>query len=203
VREAVYRAIPYDGPVVNLTGASDFDTVSNSITLQADIADLSGTSNEQASLLVNGVGAQVTRTNNSFTLDTRYAVNSSVSGLLNEVEVTVENTNAVVTDPTTFVADTKQVFDTTVTRTLDFENSTYVAFASDMCSPDVGTNQMIFGIDQAQNVSAVIKDAASGRTLASLSGYVPFPATVVVPWDFTETNGAPFTNDTYTVTFTA
>lgn len=203
VREAVFRAIPYDGPIVTLSGPNDYDTVSNIITLQATISDLTGTSNEQFSVQVNGLDARMTRSNNTFNVDTAYAVNSSVSGSASEIEVTIENTNALVSDLAIFFADTSQQFDTVTTRTLDFENSVYVASAGDMCSPDVGTNTMVFGVDQAQNITAVISDPNSGRIVKTLSGYVPFPTPVGVPWNFTETNGAPYTNDTFKVAFTA
>jgi len=203
-REAVFRAIPYGGPQVVLSGASDYDTVSNTLALQATINDLSGTTNEQFAVTVNGLPARYTiSSTNTFNIDTHYAANSSVSGYYNEIDVTIGNTNALVSDGSIFTADTASVFETTTSKTLDFENRVYVAFASDMCSPDVGTNYIVFGVDQGQNVNAVIKDPATGRIVVSNSTSVSFPMTVGVPWDFKETNGVPYTNDTYTVTFAA
>lgn len=86
---------------------------------------------------------------------------------------------------------------------LDFENDTYLAFASDMCSPTVGTNNILFAVSKAQQIQATIAHP-SGATVANYSGYVPYPATVDLPWNFTEADGTtPYTDDTYVVTFTA
>lgn len=196
---AFFRAIPYGGPQIQLTGPQPYDTVSNTISIQATITDLSGVSNEQLQITVDGYPPRYSLgPTNTISIDTRY----NNAGLVN-VYVTAFNT-AQVYDPTNPPDKTKLSFSTTQSLPLDFENDTYVAFASDMCSPDVGTNYMLFVVSKAQQIAATITDPSNGQTVASYSGYVPYPATVEIPWNFTEADGiTPYSNDTYVVTFTA
>ncbi|HWX22436.1 MAG TPA: hypothetical protein VN578_21250 [Candidatus Binatia bacterium] len=194
-----FRTIPYGGPQLALTGPAQYDTVSNTIAIQATVSDLSGTTNQQLATTVYGAPARYTVTsNNVINIDTRYAPSG-----IQQIEVLVANQTALVYDPQNPPSDIKTAYATTQTLPLDFENGTYVLFASDMCSPSVGTNYVIFVIDQGQNVTATIKDPSTGRTVKTLAGYVPYPVQLLIPWDFKETNGTPYTNDTYTVTFTA
>jgi hypothetical protein len=195
-----FRAIPYSGPQFTLTGAQPYATVSNTVTLTAAIADLSGTTNQQYAVTVNGLPTRYSiNSSNTISIDTPYAPNG-----IEEVELSVGNQCALVSDPGNPTPDTKTAYSTTATLPLDFENDTYLVWASDLCSPDVGINYILFAVSKAQQIAATIKDPASGETLASYGGYVPWPAIVEIPWSFTKADGVtPYTNDTYSVTFVA
>jgi hypothetical protein len=148
---------------------------------------------------VYGVPGRYTLGSNSvLSIDTRYAQSGQ-----EEIEVVVGNTNALVFDPQNPAFDVKTTYVTVTALPLDFENPTYLVFASNNCSPDVGTNYIMFAVSKAQQIQATIADPSSGQTVASYGGYVPYPTTVVIPWNFTTLNGAPYTNDTYSVTFVA
>ena len=54
---AFFRVIPYAGPLVTLSGPQPYDTVSNTIAIQADIQDLSGVTNEHFEVTVDGLPA--------------------------------------------------------------------------------------------------------------------------------------------------
>jgi hypothetical protein len=198
VRDAFFKAIPYSGPQIDLAGAQPYDVVSNTLALQATITDLSGVSNDVFTISVDGAAVRYTITsNNTINIATEYNKNGPCNVNLSEAS------SARVYDPINPPADAKQVFITTVSLPLDFENDTFLAFASDFCSLDVGTNYILFGIDKAQSVSARIWDPSNGETLSTYTNYFPFPTTVAVPWNFTHTNGTPYTNDTYVITFIA
>lgn len=196
---AFFQAIPYAGPQIQLAGPQPYDTVSNMVAIQATITDLSGVTNEQLQVTVDGYPPRYSvGPSNTVNIDTRY----NNAGYVN-VYVTAFNT-ARVYDPANPPDKAKLWFSTIQSLPLDFENDTYVAFASDMCSPDVGTNYMLFVVSKAQQIAATIKDPSNGQTVASYSGYVPYPATVEIPWNFTEADGTtPYSNDTYVITFTA
>ncbi len=195
-----FRAAPYGGPRVALTGPSPYATVSNTITLTAAVSDLTGTTSQQLAVAVNGLPARYTLgPNNTISVDTRYAPNGS-----EEVEVTVANSTALVFDPNNPTFDTKRFYTTTATIPLDFENDTYLLSAADLSSPTIGTNYIFFVVDKAQQIQATIFDPSNNQAVASYGGYVPYPATVVIPWNFTEAdNVTPYSNETYGVTFTA
>jgi len=196
-----FQAIPYGGPQVQITGAQPYGTVSGTITLQAIIADLSGTSttNQQIAVTVNGLAARcAVGPTNTISLDTRYAQSGS-----EEVEVAVRSL-PVPFNPQNPPLDAKLEYETTGTLPLDFENPAFLVNASDLCSPDVGTNYILFGVSQPDQIQAVISEPSSGRVLASYAGYVPWATTVGLAWNFTEADGStPYTNDTYRVHFVA
>jgi hypothetical protein len=180
---AFFRATPYGGPEILLSAAQNYSTVSNTITLTANISDLTGTrvTNHQFAVKVNGLPARWAHTStNGITLDTRYAPAG-----IQEVEVTMGSV-PVVFDPqdppistTLWDANSQQLeWDATATLPLDFENPAFLVNASDMCSPDMGTNYITFGINQAGQISATISEPSSGRLLATYSGYVPYAATL-------------------------
>lgn len=199
VYPAFFRAVPYGGPQVELAGVQSYDTVSNSITLQATITDLSGVTNAQLEVTVDGYPARYSvGPSNTITLDTRY----NNAGYVN-VYATARNSSARVYDPTNPPSDSKLAFASSASVPLIFENDSYMAFASDMCSPDVGTNYMVFVVNSPQGIQATIKDPSNGQVLASYSGYAPYATSVAVPWDFTYADGTPYTNETYAVSFTA
>lgn len=199
--KAFFRAIPYGGPQIVLTGAQDYDTVSNTIALTVAITDLSGTTttNQRPAVKVNGLAARsALGQDNTVSLDTRYAPNG-----YEEVEFTMGSV-PVPFDPQNLPFNAQLEWDTTATLTLDFENSAFLVNAGDMCSPDVGTNYVAFGVNQADQISATISEPSSGRLLASYSGYIPYAATVYLEWNFTEADSVtPYTNDTYKVHFVA
>lgn len=197
---AFFRVIPYGGPEITISGPQPYDVVSNTIALQLAINDLSGVTNEQLDLNVDGVPVRFSLgSSNTLNLETKYNVNG-----LNNLYVNAFNDNARVYNPTNPPDNAKLYFAGTSTIPLDFENDTYLAFASDMCPLDVGTNNILFVIDKAQDIEATISDPSDGHVVASYSGNVPYPATVAIPWDFTESDGVtPYSNDTYVVTFTA
>jgi hypothetical protein len=196
---AFFRVIPYSGPQIQLTGYSAYDVVSDTVSLQAFVTDLSGVTNEYMAVTVDGLPARYNIvTNYTISLDTEYNPNGLANVYVNAYS------RARVHSPTNLPDNARLAFSGSVSLPLDFENHTYLAFASDMCSPDVGTNYIYFVIDKAQQLEATISDPASGETLAAFGGYVPYPATVVIPWNFTKSDGVtPYTNDTYKVVFTA
>jgi hypothetical protein len=131
-------------------------------------------------------------------LQTTYAASG-----IQEVEVAFGSV-PVVFDPQNPPMDTQLSWATTATLPLDFENPAFLVNASDMCSPDIGTNYILFGLNQADQISATISDPSSGRLLASYGGFVPYAMTVYLVWNFTEADGVtPYTNDTYKVHFVA
>jgi len=198
---AFFRAIPYGGPQVQILGAQPYATVSNTLALQATITDLSGTTttNQQMAVTVNGLPARCTvGPSNTISLDTKYAQSGS-----EEIEVAASSL-PVAFDPQNPPMDARLIWATTAALPLDFENRAFLVNASDMCSPDMGTNYIAFGVNQAGNISATISEPSSGRLLASYGGYVPYATTLHLIWNFTEANGVtPYTNDTYKVHFVA
>ena len=198
---AFFCAIPYGGPQVQLTGAQPYDTVTGTISLQTAIIDLSGTTttNQQMTVTVDGLPARCNvGSGNTISLDTRYAQSGS-----EEVEVAVSSV-PLVFDPQNPPMDTRLAWTTTATLPLDFENPAFLVNASDMCCPDMGTNYILFGLNQADEISATISEPSSGRLLASYSGSVPYAMTVYLAWNFTEADGVTlYTNDTYKVHFVA
>ena len=200
-REAVFRAIPFGGPEVVLSGANQFDTVSNIITLHAAITDLSGTAttNQRAVVTVNGLPARYTMgPSNTISLDTRYAPSG-----FQDIEVNFGSV-PLAFDWQNPPIDTKLEYDTMATLYLDFENSAFLVNASDMCSPNIGTNYILFGLSQPDTIEVTITDPSSGRLLATNYAVIPSAGTVAIPWNFTEADGVTtYTNDTYAVHFIA
>jgi hypothetical protein len=197
---AVFRAVPYAGPVVQLAGPQPYETVSNIINLQATVTDLSGVSGELYNVDVDGIAARYALgQSNAITLDTHY----NPAGY-STIYLSVMSTNTQVFDPTNFPGTAKLNFSGVGSLFLDFENDTYLAFASDNASPSIGTNYILFVIDKAQQIQATISNPSNGQTVASYSGYVPYPATIEIPWNFTEADHVtPYTNDYYIVNFVA
>ena len=197
---AFFRAIPYGGPQIQLTGAQPYATVSNSITIHATLTDLSGTtlSNQQLVVTVNGLAPRWSLgTSNNISLNTTYAASG-----VQEIEVMLGSI-PVVNDPQNPAMDTQLEYDTTVALPLDFENPVFLISASDMCSPDIGTNYILFGLAQPDQVSVTIREPSSGRVVMTYSNHVN-AGTLAVAWNFTEANGTtPYTNDTYAVHFVA
>jgi hypothetical protein len=194
-----FRVIPYGGPELELTGQTAYDVVSNTITLQASIADLSGVTNETFDVTVDGFKARYgIGTNNTINLETAYNPNGPCTLYAKAVS------SAVVFDPTNSQGDAKLIFSGTTSLPLDFENDTFMAFSGDNSSPDIGTTYSLFVINKEQDIEAWISDPSDGHYLAHYVGHVPYAATIEIPWDFTETDGiTPYTNDTYVVKFVA
>lgn len=197
---AFFRAIPYSGPQVQLTGKQPNAVVSNTIVLTAAITDLSGVTNEQFQVTVNGVPARSSfAAGNAINIDTRYHPSGDEIVYLNAF-----NTGLRVNDPANPPDKAKLSFSTLASLPLDFENSTYVGFASDMCSPDVGTNNMIFYVNKAQQITATISNPTNGQTLASYGGYMPYAGNVQISWNFTQSDGrTAYGGDSYAVSFNA
>lgn len=198
-----FRAIPYGGPQLVLSGAQPYDTVSNMLSLRAVITDLSGANGTNQALVVTVNGLQTRASvslgaTNTIALDTRY----TASGY-EDVEVSYGNV-PVVFDPQNPPMDTQLGYGSTATLYLDFENPAFLVNASDMCSPDMGTNLILFGVNQADHIQVTISAPTDGRILASYGGNVLSAETIVIPWNFTEANGTtPYTNDAYAVHFVA
>src|ERR1035437_166734 len=130
---AFFRAIPYGGPQVQITGAQPYDTVTAILSLQAVIADLSGTSstNQQFTVTVNLLPARYAlASGNTIALETTYAPSG-----IQEVEVALGSA-PLIFDPQNPPLDTQLTWATTATLLLAFENSAFLVNASDMCSPD-------------------------------------------------------------------
>ena len=197
---AFFQAIPYSGPQIELTGAQPYDTVSGTITLQAAITDLSGATNQQLTVLVDGLAPRYhLGPSNTIVIDTHYTPNGYAT-----IYATAASYNAMIYDPTNVGMDKKLEYDNTATLPLDFENQTYVYFSGDMSDPDIGTNYFLYGVTPPQYVTATITEPSSGRILRSFSGYNPSYDYVELDWSFTEVDGVtPYTGDQYAVTFTS
>lgn len=195
-----FRAIPYGGPQISISGLQPYAVVSNTISFQVEITDLSGATNHQLTVLVNGLEPRYTLgPSNTITIDTRYTPDDFVT-----LSVTVANFDAIVHNSTNLPMSRKLTFDNTVTVPLVFENETYVYFPGNMSDPDIGTNYFLFGVTPPHYVHATITEPFSGRILRSFSGYNPSYSYVQLSWNFTEADGVtPYTNDEYVVTFTA
>ena len=196
---AFFQVIPYGGPQVTLSGYNAYDTVSNTITLHAQLTDLSGITIEQFSVTVDGAPARYSLgASNTISLQTQYNQNGPCT-----VYATAANT-ALIFDPTNLPDNAKLNYSGSSSLPLDFENDTYLAFASDYAEPSIGTNYFAFVINKPQSISASISDPSNGHIVAYFTNYVPYAATIELPWDFTEGDGVtPYSNNTYTVTFTA
>jgi hypothetical protein len=194
-----FRVIPYGGPDIQLSGYNAYDVVSNTITLQATITDLSGITNETFDVTVDGFKARYgIGTNNTINLETPYNPNGSCTLYAKA------GNDALIYDPTNPPGDAKLFFSGSTTLPLDFENDTYMAFSGDNSSPDIGTTYSLFVINKAQDIEATIYDPSDGHIVAHYLGYVPYSATIEIPWNFTEADGVtPYTNDTYVVNFIA
>jgi hypothetical protein len=197
---AVLRAIPYGGPNIQLTGYAASSVVSNTISLHANVTDLSGVTNDQFQLTVNGIPGRTSfATGNTINFDTRYNVNGPQTVYLNAF-----NYGAQIYDPANPPLNQRFTFSPSTTLALDLENAYYVAFASDMCLPDAGTNHMLFYVNKAQNISATIFNPTNGTVMASYGGYVPYAANVDIGWNFTMADHTtPYGGDSYAVSFTA
>jgi hypothetical protein len=196
---AVLRAIPYGGPKIQLTGYAPNAVVTNSITLQATASDLSGVTNENYSLTLNGVATRASFSGNTITCDTRYNVNGPQT-----FSLAANNLGAQIYNPANPPLNQRLVFSASGTLALDLENPVYVAWGSDMCSPAVGTNHMLFYVNKAQQIAATISNPTNGTVMASYGGYVPFAANVDIGWNFTMADHVtPYGGDKYVVTFTA
>jgi hypothetical protein len=194
-----FRVIPYGGPSIELTGVSAGDTVSNTISFQVKINDLSGITNEQIAVLVDSLPARFSLGSSNFVnLDTRYAPNGSEF-----LSVIAENTSALIFDPQIGGTDNKLIYNTKTNLQLDFENPIYLTFAGDESSPDVGTNYSVFTISEPEYVTGKITDPSNGRVIKSYSGYVPYATSVAFAWNFNDTNGSAYAKDSYVFTFKA
>lgn len=196
---AFFRVIPYSGPYVQLSGPNPYDVVSNTISLQTSIVDLSGVTNESFQLTVDGSAAQYSiSTNNTITLRTDYNPNGICT-----IYANVANA-ARIYDASNPPDNAKIFFSSYDSLPVDFENATYMAWAGNNTSITLGSTYSLFVVDEARNISATISNPSNGNIVASFSGYVPSSATIEIPWNFTEADGvAPYSNDTYVVTFTA
>ncbi len=194
---AFFRAIPYRGAEISFISPQPYDVVSNTISLAVAIQDLSGITNELFEVTVDGLPARYSLgTNNTVTLNTKYNPEGPVNVYLRTV------CRALVCNLTNKPADAKISFESLAALPLDFENDTYLLFGSDYASPDIGTNYFYFVTDKPQTITASIIDPTSGQTLVAFGGYVPYAATIVLDWDFTEADGVtPYTNSTYAVHF--
>ena len=195
---AFFCAIPYSGPQLEIAGVQPYDVVSNTITLQLDIRDLSGVSSNFMSVSVNGLATACTViSSNAVTFDSKYAPWGSA-----DVSVTVGNQCASLPHPEGGFTDTKRTYQTTTPLPLYFDNPICVLSSGDMASPAVGTNYIVVGISAPQQVQAKIRDPADGRIVRSYSGYVSSPGSVAIAWDYNEADGVtPYSNDTYAVEF--
>lgn len=197
---AFFRAIPYSGPQVTLSGKQPDEVVSNTIVLYAEIADLSGVTNELFDVKIDSDTCRFSlEESNSISLNTKYNPDGPCGVYLNVVS------KATVYDLTNILADNaKLFFKGSGTLPLNFLNDTYMLYSGDNASPDIGEIYSLFVIDKAQDIEAIIWDPSDGHTVAYYAGNVPHPAIIQIPWDFTEADGVtPYSNDTYAVTFTA
>jgi hypothetical protein len=198
VYNAFFRAVPYSGPVVTFSGANPGDTVSNLVALQANVTDLSGVTNENWTVNVDGAETRYTLgAGNTFTFDTKYNVDG-----LDTIYLAVGN-QARIFDTNNPPDNSQVFFSAGGSISLDFENPQYLAFASDWCPPEAGTNYIYYYLAKDQPIACTISSPVDGRVVAMYSGNVT-AGYVAIPWTMTEADGVtPYSNDTYVVTFTA
>jgi hypothetical protein len=183
--DAFFQAVPYSGPKIVLTGADPYDTVSNTIMLQAEITDLSGTADQYFALQVSGLPVNCALgANNSISFDTHYFQNG-----YQDVALIVGNTNALLYDPTSSATDVKLDYETTGDVPLVFQNEYYIVSNGDMASPDIETNYFVYGIGDAEFVQATVYDPSNGNVVMTYTNYYPYGGTVTIPWNFTEADG--------------
>jgi len=198
--EAFFRAIPYAGPQIQLSGPVQYDTVSNTVSLQVTIRDLSGVNQTNESLLamVNGLPARYALgPSNLISLDTRYAPNG-----YQEIEV-AQSSMATVYDPNNAPLDVQMSYSSVSNLVLDFENMAFLVNQSDYSDPDYGTNYIEFGLAQGDWVTISISDPLNGAILLNYSNSFA-PGIVTIAWNYTLADGVtPYTNDTYAVSFVA
>ncbi len=199
VYNGFFRVVPYGGPVIQVAGFSAYDTVSNSVTFQVGITDLSGVTNTQFTLDVGGVPAVYNvGASNLVTLDTKY----NWSGWEN-VNFSATDRPVVGGEQGSTGDNAKLFFSGATTLPLDFENPVFLAYQSDEASLDVGQNDIDFYATVQVTVTATITDLDSGRLLKSFSG-VADPGYIPLYWNYTESDGAtPWTNEQYIVSFSA
>lgn len=183
---------------MQLTGPLPYDVVSEDLLLNATIADLSGTTNHSFAVRVDGDEAYYSLSGSTITLDTRYSPADICSVYLH-----VAN-RASVYNPTNILAENAKIyFSGSDFIPLEFTNSTYMIFAGNNSSPEIGETYALFAIDRPREIDATITDPADGRLVAHYSGYVPYAAVVQIPWDFKNSDGSDYTNDTYVISFSA
>jgi hypothetical protein len=197
---AFFRVVPYGGPVVQLVGAQPYDTVSDTLVLTATVTDLSGATNQQLTVDVDGVEARYSvAEGNTVLLETPYTPNG-----IGTIYVKVANDNAMIDAPETGIVEQKLYYFGVASIPVYFENETYLYFAGNNADPDILVNYLIFGVTPPQYIEATIAELATGRILKSFAGYADEYELVRLDWDFTETDGITvYTNDEYVVSFAA
>jgi hypothetical protein len=198
VYNGFFRVVPYDGPVVTWSGANPNDTVSNLVTLQASVTDLSGVTTENWSVNISGMSGRYTLgAGNTFIFDTKYNPNGG-----NNINLSVGN-QARIFDTNNLPDNAQVFFRGGGSIPLNFQNDQYLAFASDWCPPEAGTNYIYYYLAKTQPIACTISSPVNGRVVATYSGTAP-AGLVAIPWSMTEADGVtPYSNDTYVVTFTA
>ena len=194
---AFFRAIPYNGAEITFTSPQAYDVVSNTIAIQTTIMDLSGITNEQFEVTVDGFSARYSlTTNNTILLNTKYTPEGPVTVYLKTIN------KALACDLTNAPDNSQVFFSSLASLPLTFENDTFLLFQSDYATPEIGTNYFYFVTDKPQTITGSIYDPADGHVMKSFGGNVPFAATISVSWNFTESDGTtPYTNESYAVTF--
>ncbi len=192
-----FRAIPYGGPQIDVVGVQPNDVVSNTISFQAVVSDLSGVTNLTFGMDAYGIPVRSSITGtNTVSLDTRYNFNGTEN-----LNFNLTTKPAVYNSEITPLDNAKQFYSTAAVLPLDFENPVFLAYASDVASLDIGQNDIDFYATVPISYTASIKDWATGRTLKSFSASAS-PGFIYLLWNFTEQDGTtPYTNDTYVVQF--
>lgn len=196
---AFFQAIPYGGPQVNVTGYNAYDVVSNTISLQVDVTDLSGVTNVNFTTDASGVPVRSSITSsNTISIDTRYNLDS-----YENLDFYATTKSSVWNSDDAPVDNPQLSFTSLNTLPLDFENPIFLAYQSDEASTDIGQNDIDFYATIQVSYSATITDFTSGRLLANYSG-IADPGYIPLYWNFTEADGTtPWTNEQYVVNFTA
>ena len=198
VYNAFFQVIPYGGPVVTLSGANPYDTVSNTVALQATVSDLSGVTNESVTVNIDGAEARYSiGPSNKLTFDTKYNVDG-----VDNIYLTVGN-QARIFDTNNPPDNSRIFFTSSDSIPLDFENPQYLAFASDWCPLEAGTNYIYYYLAKNQRIACTISSPVNGRVVATYNTNAP-AGLFAIPWNMTEADRVtPYSNDTYVVTFTA
>lgn len=168
VQSTFFRAIPYGGPEIQFTSPQPYDIVSNTITVQAIVRDLSGVTNVQFNVTVDGDTARYTLgSSNTISLNTKYNPNGSATIYLSV------SSRARVYNPTNAPDKAKLFFSGLASLPVELQNDTYLLWASDYCSPEIGTNYHYYVTDRPQTITGSIYSPVDGRVVKTFGGYFP------------------------------
>ena len=119
---------------------------------------------------------------NTITIETPYSPNG-----LQNITLTAGNQSRIY-DTNNPPDNSKVFFSGSGSVSLDFENDTFLAFASDWCPPEVGTNNIYYYVDEARHIVASISNPNTGQVVKKFVGDVGGATYISLSWNMTESN---------------